>query len=221
MRGSAGCRRPRPACGERSDCIEDAIRVRGASGTHLRRSSLIESLAPTLRRTGRGKRKPHPTGKSAKTCPAPFRKIFRFACRANQSYQLAPSHPPRGADRESSRTRDGMRWTRQRRRASVFAGRSSVSERRRARRTTLLSPSTKLRRTCTSLAKRLAKTGRVRQNRVVLAPVAGVKSAEARSAQPGLIVIQSAGDGDKGIRRRGERGISRKAIAQGMPDCLR
>jgi hypothetical protein len=38
---------------------------------------------------------------------------------------------------------------------------------------------------------------RVRQNRVVLAPVAGVKSAVARSAQPGLIVIQSAGDGDK------------------------
>ena len=38
---------------------------------------------------------------------------------------------------------------------------------------------------------------RVRQNRVVLSPVAGVKSAEARSAQPGLIAIQFAGDGDK------------------------
>jgi hypothetical protein len=37
----------------------------------------------------------------------------------------------------------------------------------------------------------------VRQNRVVLAPVAGVKSAEARSAQPGWMRRQSADDGDK------------------------
>jgi hypothetical protein len=41
-------------------------------------------------------------------------KIFRFPRRANQLYQLAPSHLTRGADRESSRTRGGMRWTRQR-----------------------------------------------------------------------------------------------------------
>jgi|SRR6267142_432884 len=33
----------------------------------------------------------HPTGKSAKTCPAPYEKIFRLTRRANQRYQLAPS----------------------------------------------------------------------------------------------------------------------------------
>ena len=77
----------------------------------------------------------HPTGKSVvatKSCPAPSKKIFRFRRRANQFYQLAPSFPgKRGASR-SSRTRDGMRWTRQRWRAGLFAGRSSVSEQQRA-----------------------------------------------------------------------------------------
>jgi hypothetical protein len=41
-----------------------------------------------------------PTGKSVvatRTCPALSAKIFRFRRRANQFYQLAPSHPPRGA----------------------------------------------------------------------------------------------------------------------------
>ena len=61
-----------------------------------------------------------------------LQKIFRFRRRANQFYQLAPSFPgKRGASR-SSRTRDGMRWTRQRWRAGLFAGRSSVSEQQRA-----------------------------------------------------------------------------------------
>jgi hypothetical protein len=69
----------------------------------------------------------------------------------------------------------------------------------------------------------LAKTGGcVRQNRVVLAPVAGVKSAEVlvsptgrdKTFNPPMTVTRR-------IRRRGERGISRKAIAQGMPKCLR
>src|SRR5258708_31686922 len=57
---------------------------------------------------------------------------------------------------------------------------------------------------------------RVRQNRVVLAPVAGVKSAEVfvsptghgKAFNPPMTVTRR-------IRRRGERGISRKAIAQG------
>jgi hypothetical protein len=38
---------------------------------------------------------------------------------------------------------------------------------------------------------------RGRQNRVVLAPVAGVKLAEAKSARPGSTKPQSANDGDK------------------------
>jgi hypothetical protein len=35
-----------------------------------------------------------------------------------------------------------------------------------------------------------------RQNRVVLAPVAGVKSAEVKRARPGFKNLESAGDGD-------------------------
>jgi hypothetical protein len=60
-----------------------------------------------------------PSGKSPKTCPAPLRKIFRFPRRANQRYQLAPSFPGKRGVSRSSRTREGMWWTRQRRRASV------------------------------------------------------------------------------------------------------
>src|SRR5258708_114325 len=41
-------------------------------------------------------RKTDPTGKSAKPCPAPSRKIFRLTRRANHHYKLAPSHPDEG-----------------------------------------------------------------------------------------------------------------------------
>src|SRR5882757_9479588 len=37
------------------------------------------------------------TGKSAKTCPAPSQKIFRFCRRANQGHNLRHPVPPRGA----------------------------------------------------------------------------------------------------------------------------
>src|SRR5260370_37389411 len=94
-----------------------------------------------------------------------------------------------------------MRWTRQRRCEADSAGRvcpvSDVPCARRRRR-------------------------RVRQNRVVLAPVAGVKSAEVfvsptgrdKTFNPPMTVTRR-------IRRRGERDISRKAIARGMLECLR
>ena len=63
-------------------------------------------------------------------CPSPSRKIFRFRRRANQFYQLAPSFPgKRGASR-SSRTRDGMRWTRQRWRAKWSRRAGFACERR-------------------------------------------------------------------------------------------
>ena len=46
-------------------------------------------------------------------CPAPFAKIFSFRPDPNQMHiRVVPSH--RGADRASSRTRGGMRWTRER-----------------------------------------------------------------------------------------------------------
>jgi hypothetical protein len=48
-----------------------------------------------------------------------------------------------------------------------------------------------------------------RQSRVVLAPVAGVKLSEAKSAQPGSTSPNPATTVTRRIRRRGERGISR------------
>ena len=68
----------------------------------------------------------HPTGKSVfatKTCPALPQKIFRFRRRANQVYELAPSFPGKRGVSRSSRTRGGMRWTRQRRREAATQGR--------------------------------------------------------------------------------------------------
>jgi hypothetical protein len=82
-----------------------------------------------------------PTGKSAlatKTRPALVQKIFSFLRRANQFYQLAPSHPPRGA--LAIVTNAG--WDAVDAAASarkVIAGRAKlVSDKRRARRTALI-----------------------------------------------------------------------------------
>jgi hypothetical protein len=62
----------------------------------------------------------------------------------------------------------------------------------------------------------------VRQKRVVLAPVAGVKLAEV-FAKPNRVrkTVNPAATEAKGIRLRGERAISRQTIAQGRPDALR
>ena len=127
-------------------------------------------------------------------CPALPQKIIRFRRRANQFYQLAPSHPGKRGVSRSSRTRDGMRWTRQRRRARWSQG-GLIRERSPARRTN--------------------GAGCVRQNRVVPTPVAGAKPAEAKSTQPSLISLNPPTTVTRRIRRRGEHGISRKAIAQG------
>jgi hypothetical protein len=60
----------------------------------------------------------------------------------------------------------------------------------------------------------------VRQNRVVLTPVAGAKSVVATQTRPGLRShLNPPTTVTRRIRRRGERGISRKAITQGMPDA--
>src|SRR5689334_13931277 len=60
---------------------------------------------------------------------------------------------------------------------------------------------------------------RVRQNRVVLTPVAGAKLPVANSIQPDRSAIRPAVMEARGIRLQGERGISRQPIAQGMPEC--
>jgi hypothetical protein len=54
---------------------------------------------------------------------------------------------------------------------------------------------------------------------VVPAPVAGVKLSVAGTIQPDRIGHKPAATVTRRIRRRGEHGISRKAIAQGMPEC--
>ena len=46
-----------------------------------------------------------PTGKSPKVYRVPLAKIFRLTRRANQRYQLAPSHPMRGALRNVTNAR--------------------------------------------------------------------------------------------------------------------
>src|SRR6266536_5055716 len=65
-----------------------------------------------------------------------------------------------------------------------------------------------------TIARRTNDVSCVRQNRVVLAPVAGVKLAEAKSAQPRLISPHPPTTVTIRIRRRGEHGISRQTMAQ-------
>ena len=61
---------------------------------------------------------------------------------------------------------------------------------------------------------------RGRQSRVVLAPVAGVKPAEVLRNPTGFRqTFNPPATEARGIRLRGEHGISRKPIAQGMPGC--
>src|ERR1700682_1666665 len=178
--------------------------------TALRHELEGNKPSPRANNSGRGRthsfrpsrmRVLHPTGKSVKTCPAPSRKIFRLSRRANQRYQLAPSFPGKRGGRASSRTREGMRWTQQRRRETVSQGESLVSG---------------------QPARATNGAFSVRQDRVVLTPVAGVKSAEVLVSPPGRDkTFNPPMTVTRRIRRRGEHGISRKTIAQGMPECLR
>src|ERR1700736_2885632 len=93
-----------------------------------------------------------------------------------------------------------MWWTRERRRAIDVAGRVEPRER--------------------LTGVRDERRFSVRQNRVVLTPVAGAKSAVATQTRPGLRShLNPPTTVTRRIRRRGERGISRKAITQGMPDA--
>ena len=138
-------------------------------------------------------------------CPSPCDKLtrrakFRFTETPKSVAYLRPSRSGKRGGRASSRTRDGMWWTRERRRASAVAGRVEPRERS----------------TGAQDERRLS----VRQNRVVLTPVAGAKSAVANQTRPGLRRRKNPPTTvTRRIRRRGEHGISRKAITQGMPDA--
>jgi len=145
-----------------------------------------------------------PTGKSeprvrTRRCPAPSRKIFRLTRRANQRYRLRRPARERGVSR-SSRTRVGMRWTRQRQARTASQGRSPVSEQPARGRTALVA---------------YGKT--VWSRHPLLVPSCRWRRRSDRIDE----AIKPAATVTRRIRRRGEHGISRKAIAQGMPDCLR
>jgi hypothetical protein len=131
---------------------------------------------------------------------SPFAKNISLNPSGKSALSLATSHPGKG--RFAIVTNAG--WDAVDAAASgaqsLFAGRSSVSEQQ-ARRTNGV---------CC-----------VRQNRVVSTPVAGAKLSVAASIRPDRSAIKPAATVTRRIRRRGEHGISRKAIAQGMSDCLR
>jgi hypothetical protein len=132
--------------------------------------------------------------------PAPLKEIFRFLCRANQFYQLAPSQPERGAFRDRHERgmgcggRDSVGAQGDRR--AEFRERCTAQDERRCFRLCQ-----KLRRALSAEA--LAKADRVRQNRVVPTPVAGAKLSVATSIQPDPVSLKPAATVTRRIRSPG------------------
>jgi hypothetical protein len=113
--------------------------------------------------------------------------------------QLRPSRSGKRGGRASSRTRDGMWWTRQRRHAVAVAGRVEPRER--------------------FAGAQDERRFSVRQNRVVLTPQR-LASSLRRFCEPNRAdKTNSQATVSNKPDRRGEHGISRKAITQGMPDA--
>src|SRR5215207_11475315 len=86
--------------GQRRTCAVPTIKHSAYGGGHA-------SLCPP-----NNSRPFHLSGKSPKTCPVPFTKIFRLTCRANHLHNSARLTADEGRSR-SSRTRGEMRWTRE------------------------------------------------------------------------------------------------------------
>ncbi len=152
-------------------------------------------------------------------CPVPLRKIFLLSRRANQNYKPRRLVPERGALAIVTNVGTGCGG-----RGGVVCedrlqGGLPVSDRHHVRRATPNPPSLKLRRTGTKPVETFCVGVCVRQNRVVLAPVAGAKFAEARQPNRRRRAVNPPMTVTRRIRRRGERGISRKAIVRGMPEC--
>ena len=131
---------------------------------------------------------------------------------------ISAIHPGKRGVSRSSRTRGWMRWT-QRRRARSWSQGGFSRERSNVARTTGASGPSPV---------RLARCRSewmwgccVRRSRVVLASVADVKPAEMRRPDRAWTSLNPLVTVTRGIRRREEHEVSRKAIAQGMPDCLR
>ena len=142
-----------------------------------------------------------PTGKSAKSRQAPHQKIFLFVDTPTHRSDISRPIPARGAYRDRHERWDGMRWTRQRWRAMRSQGGLQLCERCTARKTNDADAYGK---TVWSWHPLL-----VSSRRRCCGPT-GLRC----NLNPLATVTRR-------IRRRGERDISRKAIAQGMSDCLR
>ena len=110
-------------------------------------------------------------------CPAPIRKISRFSFEPNHRPLARRPAPDRGAYRDRHGRWDGMRWTRQRRRASWIAGRALARERSMAR----------------------GRTAHVADGKAVWSWHPLLVSSRRRLCEPdrALLRLQSAGDGDK------------------------
>src|SRR5882757_5348256 len=123
-----------------------------------------------------------PTGYLAMWLSSPVCKNISVSVHPKSHLELFASHPTEGPW-PSSRTRGGMRWTRQRFAREAIAGRVErpVSDQQHADE-----------RCCS-----------VRRSRVVLSPDAGVKFAEVKSALPGADNTISADDGGKKARSPG------------------
>jgi hypothetical protein len=137
-----------------------------------------------------------PDGQIRFSCPALFEKIFRFACRANHLYKLVPSCPEkRGVGHRHERW-GRLRWTRQRQARKGIAGRVSRERPTGAQ---------------TNGAEAYGKT--------VWSWHPLLVSSRRRFCEPDRVqqIVNSPTTVTRRIRRRGERGIRRKTIAQGRP----
>ena len=142
----------------------------------------------------------HPTGKSVvatKTCLPPSQKIFHFRRRANQFYQLAPSFPDKRGASRSSRTRDGMRWTRQRWRAIGVAGWALPVSEEPARGRTALQRLGQNSTGSTWSVETLVEVAAYGEVVWSWHPLLMPSLAEAKPAQPGEVAVNPQGDGDK------------------------
>jgi hypothetical protein len=159
-------------------------------------------------------------GKSPKTCPAPPTKIFPLNLSGKSSLQARPVPPEKGADRESSRTRGGMRWTRQRRARRGSQGGSSRERSAGARTNDAANRPCRNSPGGTRPGRIFGGDGRGRRSRVVLAPRCWrqvlrrcIRSNRVWDAS----VIRKATVARK-PGHRGEREVSRKPFARGKPE---
>ena len=165
-----------------------------------------------------------PTGKSLRVfnpgLSSPSRKNFPLNMSGKSPLQARPVPPDKGADRESSRTRGGMRWTRQRRARKGSQGGFPVSDRPARGRTALPTILARTRRTARGPAGSLAWTGADGEVVWSRRPDAGVKSC-GRCIRPDRVSDASSNREATVATKpghRGEREVSRNPFAQGKPE---